>query len=145
LHLASLVLNYASTPPRSTPPPRTPPGPSAVAVRADVSDPSDLRCRRTSSSPEPASATPGSRFSPTRTWTPGTPSSASMPGSLASAARGRREDPDGAVVAGGGASAGVRGVHGFEGGGRGDDEHTGEGAAVDGDHGQLRRAGADRH
>lgn len=30
-------------------------------------------------------------------------------------------------------------------GSRGDDEHTGEGAAVDGDHGQLRRAGADHH
>ncbi|CAL9129720.1 unnamed protein product [Musa textilis] len=100
LRLASLVLNCASNAAHLNSASPNSPRPSAVAVRADVSDPSALRRRRTSSSP-------GARFSPTRTWRPGTPSSASMPGVLSSAARGKREDPDGGVVAGGGAAAGA--------------------------------------
>ncbi|CAL9168253.1 unnamed protein product, partial [Musa hybrid cultivar] len=111
LRLASLVLNYASKAAQINSASPNSPRPSAVAVRADASA---LRRRCTSLSPAPAAATPGTRFSPTRTWRPGMPSSASMPGALSSAARGKREDPGGAVVACGGAAAWLRGVHGVK-------------------------------
>lgn len=55
----------------------------------------------------------------------------------------RGADSDRVDVARGGVPAGVRGLHGVEGGGGGDDEDSGERVKGDGDYGELRGSGPD--